>query len=57
MIDADFIEMLAFCTKAVKYMTVNFLNERKMEFMNAFILAGYIFYPCMEEVSLLNSWY
>lgn len=55
MIDADFIEMLAFCTKAVKYMTVNFLNERKMEFMNAFILAGYIFYPCMEEVSLLNS--
>jgi len=24
-------------------MTVNFLNERKMEFMNAFILAGYIF--------------
>ena len=21
----------------------NFLNERKMEFMNAFILAGYIF--------------
>ena len=25
-------------------MTVNFLNERKMEFMNAFILAGYNFF-------------
>ena len=32
-------------------MTVNFLNERKMEFMNAFILAGYIIYRAKFKIN------